>query len=172
MQNEFQTRVQELLRHPRNQGEMADADAMATVGNAACGEMLRLWVKFKETEQGKVIDRATFDGYGCETAIALASLATDQIRGKTVAQALALTGPEFAGDLGPLPPLKIHCAQLVEAAVHDALSPPAAAPGPTPACLPAERRPPENLIDLFQRANSSGTNQRIVRLSSESQPGR
>ena len=88
-------------------GEMAGADSIGTVGNADCGEMLRLWVKFKEQNGKKVIDRATFQSFGCETAIAVASLATELIRGKTAEEALALKTEELAGELGPLPPMKI-----------------------------------------------------------------
>jgi nitrogen fixation protein NifU and related proteins len=104
-------------------GEMAGADSIGTVGNAHCGEMLRLWVKFKEQNGKKVIDRATFQSFGCETAIAVASLATELIRGKTAEEALALKTEELAGELGPLPPMKIHCAQLVEDALRSALEP-------------------------------------------------
>src|ERR1700685_611973 len=104
-------------------GEMANADSIGTVGNADCGEMLRLWVKFKEENGRKVIDRATFQSFGCETAIAVASLATELIRGKTAAEALSLKTGELAGELGPLPPMKIHCAQLVEGALRSALAP-------------------------------------------------
>ena len=102
-------------------GEMTGADSIGTVGNADCGEMLRLWVKFKQQDGKRVIDRATFQSFGCETAIAVASLATELIRGKTAEEALALKTEELAGELGPLPPMKIHCAQLVEGALRSAL---------------------------------------------------
>jgi NifU-like protein involved in Fe-S cluster formation len=82
-----------------------------------------MWVKFKEENGRKVIDRATFQSFGCETAIAVASLATELIRGKTATEALALKSEELAGELGPLPPMKIHCAQLVEGALRSALDP-------------------------------------------------
>ena len=94
--------------------------------------MLRLWVKFKEQNGKRVIDRATFQSFGCETAIAVASLATELIRGKTAEEALALKTEELAGELGPLPPMKIHCAQLVEGALRSALEPAAAKPAPAP----------------------------------------
>jgi len=80
-------------------------------------------VKFKEQNGKRVIDRATFQSFGCETAIAVASLATELIRGKTAEEALALKTEELAGELGPLPPMKIHCAQLVEGALRSALAP-------------------------------------------------
>src|SRR5438876_9800604 len=102
-------------------GELAGADAVGTVGNSDCGEMLRMWVKFKDENGKKVIDRATFQSFGCDTAIAVASLATELIRGKTAEEALALKTEELAGGLGPLPPMKIHCAELVDGVVRSAL---------------------------------------------------
>src|SRR6202007_145174 len=123
MNEDLQKRITEALRNPQNLGELPGADAVGTVGNADCGEMLRLWVKFKEQNGKKVIDRATFQSFGCETAIAVASLATELIRGKTAEEALSLKTEELAGELGPLPPMKIHCAQLVEGALRSALEP-------------------------------------------------
>src|SRR5438477_12074687 len=123
MDSNLQKRITEAMRNPQNMGELANADAIGTVGNAGCGEMLRMWIKFKEEEGKKVIDRATFQSFGCETAIAVASLATELIRGKTAEEALSLKTEELAGDLGPLPPMKIHCAQLVEGALRSALDP-------------------------------------------------
>jgi len=123
MNDDLQKRIAEALRNPHNLGELPDADAVGTVGNSDCGEMLRLWVKFKQQNGKKVIDRATFQSFGCETAIAVASLATELIRGKTPEEALSLKTEELSGELGPLPPMKIHCAQLVEGALRSALAP-------------------------------------------------
>lgn len=130
MTDDLQQRIQDALANPQNVGEMANADAVGTVGNSDCGEMLRMWVKFKEQDGRKVIDRATFQSFGCETAIAVASLATELIRGKTAEEALSLKTEQLAGELGPLPPMKIHCAQLVEGALRSALAP-SPAPAPT-----------------------------------------
>jgi nitrogen fixation NifU-like protein len=85
--------------------------------------MLRMWIKFKQEDGKRVIDRATFQTFGCETAIAVASVATELIAGKTAEEALAMGGSELSAPLGPLPPVKIHCAQLVEGALRSALSP-------------------------------------------------
>ena len=123
MNDDLQKRIREAMLNPQNMGEMAGADSVGTVGNSDCGEMLRMWVKFKDENGKKVIDRATFQSFGCETAIAVASLATELIRGKTAEEALALKTEELAGELGPLPPMKIHCAQLVEGALRSALDP-------------------------------------------------
>ena len=132
MNNDIQKKISEAIANPQNMGELANADAVGTVGNSDCGEMLRMWVKFKDENGKKVIDRATFQSFGCETAIAVASLATELIRGKTPEEALSLKTEELAGELGPLPPMKIHCAQLVEGALRSALEPQPAEPKPSP----------------------------------------
>lgn len=120
--DDLQAKIEQAVRNPRNLGEMKDADAMGTVGSADCGDMLRMWLKFKEEDGRKVIDRATFQTFGCQTAIAVASVATEMLAGKTVAEAKAMSGEELAAPLGALPPVKIHCAQLVEGALRAALS--------------------------------------------------
>src|SRR5436190_13645250 len=122
MSDDLQNRIEEAVKNPRNLGEMKDADAVGTVGSADCGDMLRMWVKFKEEGGRKVIDRATFQTFGCQTAIAVASVATEMLAGKTIAEAKAMSGEELAAPLGALPPVKIHCAQLVEGALRAALS--------------------------------------------------
>ena len=122
MSDELEKRIEAAVKNPQNLGEMENADAIGTVGNADCGDMLRMWVKFKEQDGRKVIDRATFQTFGCQTAIAVASVATEMLAGKTVAEAMSMSGEELAAPLGPLPPVKIHCAQLVEGALRSALS--------------------------------------------------
>ena len=132
MSNDLESRIQAAVSNPQNLGEMADADAIGTVGSADCGDMLRMWVKFKEEDGRKVIDKATFQTFGCQTAIAVASMATDLIRGKTAEEALAMSGEDLSAPLGPLPPMKIHCAQLVEGALKDALNPSEKTEAPAP----------------------------------------
>jgi len=155
MTDDLQKRIQAALADPQNMGEMAGADSIGTVGNADCGEMLRLWVKFKQQDGRKVIDRATFQSFGCETAIAVASLATELIRGKTAEEALALKTEELAGELGPLPPMKIHCAQLVEGALRSALDPSSEikkpfplGPASAPTLLESFSHPPKGAVKL------------------------
>ncbi|MGA7216023.1 MAG: iron-sulfur cluster assembly scaffold protein [Terrimicrobiaceae bacterium] len=122
MSDDLEARIQAAVQDPQNIGELRGADAVGTVGSENCGDMLRMWVKFKEDNGRKVIDKATFQAFGCQTAIAVASVATELIRGKTPAEALALSGEELASPLGSLPPMKIHCAQLVEGALKNALT--------------------------------------------------
>src|ERR1041384_2286150 len=150
MGDDLQSRIQEAINNPQNVGELAGADAVGTVGNSDCGEMLRLWVKFKEEGGKKVIDRATFQSFGCETAIAVASLATELIRGKTPEEALALKTEELAGELGPLPPMKIHCAQLVEGALRAALAPEEKVSQPSTATQSSH-----TLLDSFNKAQDA-----------------
>lgn len=121
MSDDLEAKIEEAIKNPRNLGEMKDADAIGTVGSADCGDMLRMWIKFKEEGGHKIIDRATFQSFGCQTAIAVASVATEMLKGKTAAEASAMSGEELAAPLGPLPPVKIHCAQLVEGALRSAL---------------------------------------------------
>jgi NifU-like protein involved in Fe-S cluster formation len=121
MSDDLQARIEEAVKNPRNLGEMENADAIGTVGSPDCGDMLRMWIKFKEENGRKVIDRATFQSFGCQTAIAVASVATELLAGKTIAEAQSMSGEDLAAPLGALPPVKIHCAQLVEGALRSAL---------------------------------------------------
>ena len=122
MDQDLEARIEEAVKNPRNLGEMENADAVGTVGSPDCGDMLRMWIKFKEEDGRKIIDRATFQSFGCQTAIAVASVATELLAGKTIAEAKSLSGEELAAPLGALPPVRIHCAQLVEGALRNALA--------------------------------------------------
>src|SRR5579864_4265899 len=153
MNADLEKRIREAMLNPQNMGEMAGADSIGTVGNSECGEMLRMWVKFKDENGRKVIDRATFQSFGCETAIAVASLATELIRGKTAEEALSLKTEELAGELGPLPPMKIHCAQLVEGALRSALGP---GGGETKPATPVQPVANSNLLDNFTKPKDGG----------------
>src|SRR6202048_4021964 len=149
---DFSNRIEEAIKHPKNLGELDEADAVGTVGSEDCGDMLRMWVKFKEVDGKRVIDRATFQTFGCGTAIAVASVATELISGKTVEEALTMSGEDLSAPLGSLPPLKIHCAQLVEEALRSALAPDAQAPREKNAVAPT----------LLQRMQSPAQEKRKV----------
>jgi NifU-like protein involved in Fe-S cluster formation len=159
---DLQQKIAEAIANPKNMGEMESADAVGAVGSPNCGDMVRMWVKFKDENGKKVIDRATFQTFGCETAIAVASLATEMIRGKTVDEALALSGEELARDLGPLPPMKIHCGELVEGALRSALRPSVALTA-KPMASPAAG----TLLDNFAAAASTPTTLKMVFLKDE-----
>ena len=141
----FEDRAREALANPQNIGEMSDADTVGTVGSPDCGDMVRMWLKFTEKDGKKVIDRASFQAFGCQTAIAVASMATQLLKGKTAQEASSLRPEELTGDLGPLPPMKIHCGQLVENALKNALSgvdtPSNSSNGPTIAASISQNQP-------------------------------
>ena len=159
MNNDLEQRIHDAIANPKNLGEMVDADSVGTVGSADCGDMLRMWVKFKEDAQGrKVIDRATFQTFGCETAIAVASVATELIAGKTVEEALSMSGADLSAPLGALPPMKIHCAQLVEGALRSALAPQPAASLATPAPAPQAT----TLFDQLHSGAAPGKKVKVV----------
>ena len=158
---EYQKRIEEALRDPKNLGELEGADAVGTAGSAACGDMIRLWIKFKEEAGKKVVDKATFQSFGCETAIAVASLATEMIRGKTAEEVLALSAEELAPGLGPLPPVKIHCTQLVESALRSALQPQSA----PPAVAPPGTAP--GLLDNFTQSGAPSGKLKIILLDED-----
>lgn len=141
----FEEKAREALANPQNVGEMTDADSVGTVGSPDCGDMVRMWLKFTEKDGKKVIDRASFQAFGCQTAIAVASMATQLLKGKSMEEASALTSEDLTGDLGPLPPMKIHCGQLVENALKNALtgnsSPSSSAAGETIASTISQSKP-------------------------------
>ena len=93
--------LQEAIANPQNLGELADADAVGTVGSPDCGDMVRMWIKYKEQDGRKVIDKASFQSFGCQTAIAVASMATQLIKGKTREEVLNMSAAELSEPLGP-----------------------------------------------------------------------
>jgi nitrogen fixation NifU-like protein len=155
-QTTLEQRIQEAIKNPKNLGEMEGADAIGTVGSADCGDMLRMWVKFGEKDGKKVIDKATFQTFGCETAIAVASVATELVAGKTIEEALSMSGQDLSAPLGSLPPMKIHCAQLVEGALRSALAPQES----QTVAAPAQTAPGVQAPTLFDRLNA-GTERKV-----------
>ena len=171
MSDDLQKRIANAISNPQNMGEMAGADAVGTVGNAGCGDALRMWIKFRQEGGRKVIDRATFQSFGCETAIAAASLATELIRGKTPEEALKMSGQELAADLGPLPPTKVHCTQLVEDALRSALESTMAEVQAKPAAQATAPAPvaANSLLDNITKSGQSGSGVKLVFL--DKKPG-
>lgn len=163
MGNDFEQRVREAMANPRNLGELKDADAVGSAGSAGCGDLMRLWLKFKEDKGRRVIDQASFQSFGCETAIAVASLATELLKGKTADEARELKGGDLAADLGPLPPMKIHCGELVEAALRDALDASGPAGPAVATATPAAAAP--TLSDSLNQAGRATSGKKIVLLS-------
>ncbi len=101
------------FRNPRNVGEMLDADAVGEVGNAKCGDIMRMYIKVKDD----IITDIKFMTFGCGSAIATSSIATEMIKGKSIYEALELTNKAVVQALGGLPAHKLHCSVLAEEAV-------------------------------------------------------
>ena len=109
--------VMDHFMHPRNVGEIADADGVGEVGNAKCGDIMKMYLKIKD---GKIED-VKFETFGCGSAIASSSMATEMIKGKPVAEALALSNKAVAEALDGLPAHKMHCSVLAEEAIKAAI---------------------------------------------------
>ena len=110
--------VMDHFMHPRNVGEIPDADGVGQVGNAKCGDIMKMYLKIKDG----VIEDVKFETFGCGSAIASSSKATEMIKGKTIDEALKLTNKAVVEALEGLPPIKVHCSVLAEQAVKAALS--------------------------------------------------
>ena len=113
----YSEKVMDHFMNPRNVGEIDGADGVGEVGNPACGDMMRLYLKI---EEGRVRD-AKFRTFGCGAAIASSSMLTEMIKGKTVDEARAITNQMVAEALDGLPAVKIHCSVMAEQAVKSAL---------------------------------------------------
>ena len=114
----YTEKVMDHFMHPRNVGEIENASGVGTVGNAKCGDIMRIFLYIDENQ---VVRDAKFKTFGCGAAIATSSMATEMIIGKTVQEALEVTNKAVMEALGGLPPVKIHCSLLAEQAVHAAL---------------------------------------------------
>ena len=109
--------VMDHFLNPRNVGEISNADGIGEVGNAKCGDIMKMYLK---VEDGIVTD-CKFNTFGCGSAIATSSMATELVKGKTVQEALEVTNKAVMEALDGLPPVKVHCSLLAEEAVHAAL---------------------------------------------------
>jgi nitrogen fixation NifU-like protein len=109
--------VMDHFMNPRNMGDVKDADGIGEVGAAACGDIMKISLKIKD---GKIED-ARFKTFGCGSAIASSSMATELIKGRTIAEAMNFSNQEVVDALGGLPPVKIHCSVLAEEALKAAL---------------------------------------------------
>ena len=103
--------------HPKNVGEIADADGIGTVGNPVCGDVMTFYIKV----QNNRIVEVKFKTFGCAAAIAVSSMVSEMVKGKTLDEALKITNKTVAEELGGLPPQKLHCSNLGADALHKAI---------------------------------------------------
>ena len=113
----YSEKVMDHFTNPRNVGEIADASGVGTVGNAKCGDIMRIYLKI---ENG-IIEDVKFKTFGCGPAIATSSMATEMVKGKSIEEAMKLTNKAVAEALDGLPPVKMHCSLLAEQALKEAL---------------------------------------------------
>ncbi len=113
----YSEKVMEHFQNPRNVGKMEDADGVGEVGNAKCGDIMKMYIKVEDD----IITDVKFNTFGCGSAIASSSMATEMIKGKPVSEALKLTNQAVAEALDGLPAHKLHCSVLAEEAVQAAI---------------------------------------------------
>lgn len=114
----YSEKVMDHFRNPRNVGEIDNANGVGEVGNAKCGDIMRIYLHVEDN----IIQDVSFETYGCGSAIASSSMATELIKGKTLEEAWQLTNKAVAEALDGLPPVKMHCSVLAEEAIHKAIN--------------------------------------------------
>lgn len=115
----YNEKVMKEFSSPRNAGELSDANAVGQVGNASCGDIMKIFMKINDDN---VIEDVSFQTFGCAAAIATSSVATEMIKGKTVNEALSITNAQVVEELGGLPAQKLHCSVLAEEAIKAAVN--------------------------------------------------
>ena len=113
----YTEKVLEHFRNPKNVGKIPDADGIGTVGNPICGDTMTIYIKVKDN---KIVD-CKFETFGCAAAIAVSSIVTEMVKGKTIEEALKITNKVVADELGGLPPQKMHCSLLAEQGIKAAI---------------------------------------------------
>ena len=113
----YSEKVMDHFEHPRNVGEIENADGVGQVGNPKCGDIMKMYLKIDDG----VITDVKFKTFGCCAAIATSSMATEMVKGKSIDEALQLTNKAVAEALDGLPPVKMHCSLLAEQAIHAAV---------------------------------------------------
>jgi len=114
----YTEKVMDHFTHPRNMGEIENASGVGTVGNAKCGDIMRMYL---DIDDNGVIRDCKFKTFGCGAAVATSSMATELVKGKSVQEALSVTNKAVMEALDGLPPVKVHCSLLAEEAIHAAL---------------------------------------------------
>ena len=117
---DYSQKVMDHFINPRNVGEIENADGIGEAGNPKCGDIMKIYLKVNP--ETKIIDDVKFKTFGCASAIASSSMATEMIKGRSVEDAWNLTNNAVAEALDGLPPIKMHCSVLAEEAIHEALN--------------------------------------------------
>jgi len=120
-QSFYSKKVLDHIRRPRNMGEIKNPDGVATVGNAVCGDIMRLYIKIEKKKGKEYIKDAKFQTLGCGAAIATSSIITTMVKGKPLEEAEKISEKAIAEALGGLPPVKLHCSVLAAEALKKAI---------------------------------------------------
>ena len=115
----YSEKVMDHFQHPRNVGEIEDASGVGTVGNAKCGDIMRMFLDIDD--ETHIIKECKFKTFGCGAAVATSSMATEMVKGKTIEEAMQITNKAVMEALDGRPPVKVHCSLLAEEAIHAAL---------------------------------------------------
>ena len=115
----YSEKVMDHFQHPRNVGEIEDASGVGTVGNAKCGDIMRMFLDIDDKTH--IIKECKFKTFGCGAAVATSSMATEMVKGKTIEEAMQIPNKAVMEALDGLPPVKVHCSLLAEEAIHAAL---------------------------------------------------
>ena len=115
----YSEKVMYHFKHPRNVGEIENASGVGTVGNAKCGDIMRMFLDIDDKTH--IIKECKFKTFGCGAAVATSSMATEMVKGKTIEEAMQITNKAVMEALDGLPPVKVHCSLLAEEAIHAAL---------------------------------------------------
>ena len=114
----YSEKVMDHFQNPRNVGEIENAAGVGTVGNAKCGDIMRIYL---DIDENQIIRDVKFKTFGCGAAVATSSMATEMVKGKSIQEAMQITNKAVAEALDGLPPVKMHCSLLAEEAIHAAL---------------------------------------------------
>jgi nitrogen fixation NifU-like protein len=119
---QYSKKVLEHFTRPHNQGVIKNASGVGMVGNPVCGDLMKIYIKVKnDKKRGEVIDKISFETLGCASAIATSSMVTDLALGQTIEDAMKITRDDVVDALEGLPPIKMHCSNLADEALHEAI---------------------------------------------------
>lgn len=118
----YNGKVMDHFMHPRNVGEIKNADGVGETGNPTCGDIMKIFLKVGKNKKGeKIIEDVKFQTFGCGAAVATSSMVTEMVKGKTLDEAESISNQAVAEALGGLPPVKMHCSNLAANALHEAI---------------------------------------------------
>ena len=146
----YSEKVMDHFNNPRNMGELENPSGVGTVGNAKCGDIMRMYL---DIDDAGVIQDVKFKTFGCGAAVATSSMATELVKGKTIQEALEVTNKTVMEALDGLPPVKVHCSLLAEEAIHAALWDYAERNQIT---IEGLKKPVEDIEELEDKVSSSG----------------